>query len=239
MRWNTVQIIVVLNMAPCFAVKYDCSAKSQSCPSTDFRCVDKSCASCEDSDFVWKCHVKYKHDGERRCTRYRQCVHGLLDSKQCFPFLKRNKRLRLVGMSDKLYFGSPIKCMNTLYDWSSQDVVAHTVHYQQQIHNAGKKWVRRRFELKLRNYGSKQSVHLVFKRHQPSTLQTDFPRTYCTADCLIMGYIHPFQEEHKMPCMVWSWERNITKLSLQCTFIIKLYCMPLIHGILQGHDLCL
>lgn len=228
MKRETALILMLLNVKPCFLSDYDCSKNNKSCSlgtTADFLCPEPNCGACNGDDIEWQCHVEYGDRSHRRCIQYSQCVHEVLDQTKCYWFLRRNERLHLVGMTDRINFASTVACMNSSYDWSSDNVITHTVHYYQLVRQSSKTWAEKRCELKLRNYGHNMIGSLQFQEPTPPPEITEFAYVYCTNDCFIMGYKH--RDSEKLECMVWSWETNMTMLSLECHFLVDMYCQPL------------
>ncbi|XP_075559689.1 uncharacterized protein LOC142591213 [Dermacentor variabilis] len=138
-------------------------------------------------------------------------------------FLTDNKHLYLVGMSEEIRFGSPVRCMESKFSWSSASIAAHDVFYQQKTQDSGETWTNKSMELKFRDFLINKNVELNLKGPIPPALPTIYYFQYTGKDCFIMGKDNPGSEE-RTPCMAWSPKNDLEAFSWECKFILKEYC---------------
>ncbi|XP_075725657.1 uncharacterized protein LOC142767580 [Rhipicephalus microplus] len=129
-------------------------------------------------------------------------------------FLRKNQRLRLVGMSD-VDLGSPARCMHAEFKLGSTDVAEADLFYEEADQTNGGSWTSKTATLKLTKELNGQHVDIIVKGSPRLT----FEFFYAKNKCLIMGTSLPPTGE-KTNCLIWS-----TQTEKECVSIAEQFCV--------------
>ncbi|XP_049273565.1 uncharacterized protein LOC119398799 [Rhipicephalus sanguineus] len=113
--------------------------------------------------------------------------------------------------------------MQSNFSWSSANVAAHNLFYQQTVQNTNAAWVNKSLELKVRSFGGPMTFAFLSTGRVLSKPLQEFQFQSAGYGCLILGKYRP-DLNGKTPCMVWAPQNDYAKLRWECAFIIEEYC---------------